>query len=248
MFEGMPILLLIWLAVGISLVWLVSQKRRSSAGLPLAYFLGLSLIHVPGALIYLDAEESNYTRIGFEQTIIGMVAFLGGVTIARCFFMTAPGQQASAGRSQGSISQSFAALNRLALLYLGVGAVVYFVLMRLAAAIPSATAFVAPLGSLIIVGACLRLWVARESRNRPRFWSTLALLPVLPLATVVQGGFIGFGMYGVMAIMAFMFAQSRRRVGYYFARTRRFLCWTFGICELHDRSERNPPACLVPAG
>src|SRR6476646_8509360 len=98
MSEGMPILLLTWLAVGISLVWLVSQKPRSSAGLPLAYFLGLSLIHVPGALIYLDAEESISTRIGFEQTISGMVAFLGGVTIARCFFMTAPGQQASAGR------------------------------------------------------------------------------------------------------------------------------------------------------
>ena len=84
MFESMPTLLLTWLAVGMSLVWFVSQKRRGSAGLPLAYFLGLSLIHVPGALVYLDADESSYTMIGFEQTIIGMVAFLGGVIIARC--------------------------------------------------------------------------------------------------------------------------------------------------------------------
>ena len=84
--KACTILLLTWLAVGISLAWLVSQKRRSSAGLPLAYFLGLSVIHLPGALLYLDAEESNYTRIGFEQTIIGMVAFLGGVTIAKCVF------------------------------------------------------------------------------------------------------------------------------------------------------------------
>ena len=248
MFEGMPILLLIWLAVGISLAWLVSQKRQSSAGLPLAYFLGLSLIHVPGALLYLDAEESNYTRIGFEQTIIGMVAFLGGVTIARCVFVTAPGQQASAGRPQGSTSQSFAALDRLALLYLGVGAVAYFVMLRVAARIPSATAFVAPLGSLIMVGACLRLWVARESRNRLKFWSTMALLPVLPLATVIQGGFIGFGTYWVLAIVTFMFAQSKRRVGYFLLAPVVCLRRTFGIRELHDRSERNPPARLVPAG
>src|SRR6516165_8467168 len=100
MFESMPTLLLTWLAVGMSLVWLVSQKRRGSAGLPLAYFLGLSLIHVPGALVYLDADESSYTMIGFEQTIIGMVAFLGGVIIARCVFVAAPGQQASAKQPQ----------------------------------------------------------------------------------------------------------------------------------------------------
>ena len=97
-----------------------------------------------------------------------------------------------AGRPQGSISQSFAALDRLALLYLGVGAFAYFVMLRVVAGIPSATAFVGPLGSLIMVGACLRLWVARESRNRLKLWSTLALLPVLPLATVIQHGFIGF--------------------------------------------------------
>jgi hypothetical protein len=214
-FEGMPTLLLIWLAVGMSLVWLVSQKRRSSAGLPLAYFLGLSLIHVPGALLYLDADESNYITIGFEQTIIGMVAFLGGVMIARCVFVAAPGQQASVGGPLGFASQSLAALDRLALLYIAVGVVAYFVMLRFTAAIPSATAIVAPLGSLIMVGACLRLWVARETRNRPKFWSTMALLPVLPLATLALGGFLGYGTCWVLAIVTFMFAQSKRRAGFF---------------------------------
>jgi hypothetical protein len=212
MFESMPILLLTWLAVGIGLA-LLSQKR-TSAGLPLAYFLGLSLIHVPGALLYLDAEESNYTRIGFEQTIIGMIAFLGGVTIAKCLFLTAAGQQTSAGRPQGFISQSFAELDRLALLYLGVGGIVSVVMSKLTAGIPSATALVSPLGSFIVVGACLRLWVGRESRNWLKFGSTLALLPVLPLVSVVQNGFIGAGTYGVLDIVAFIFAQSKRKVGY----------------------------------
>jgi hypothetical protein len=215
MFEGMPILLLTWLAVGISLVWLVSQKRRGSAGLPLAYFLGLSLIHVPGALLYLDVDKTNYTMIGFTQTIIGMVAFLGGVMIARCVFVAAAGQQASAGRPQGFTSQPLAALGRLALLYIGVGGVAYFVLLGLVASVPSATAIVAPLGALIMVGACLRFWVARESRNWPKFWSTMALLPMLPLATLVLGGFLGFGTTWIMAIVAFMFAQSKRRVGFF---------------------------------
>jgi hypothetical protein len=215
MFESMPTLLLTWLTIGMSLVWLVSQKRRGSAGLPLAYFLGLSLIHVPGALLHLDADESNYTTIGFEQTIIGMVAFLGGVMIARYVFVSAPRQQASAGRPQALTSQSLAALDRLAVLYIGVGGVAYFVLLRLTASIPSATAIVAPLGQLIMVGACLRFWVARESRNRLKFWSTMALLPVLPLATLVLFGFVGFGTAWILAIVTFVFAQSKRRVGFF---------------------------------
>src|SRR5215211_1894207 len=107
----MVILFLTWIAVGIGLVWLVGRSERSSAGLPLAYFLGLSLIHVPGALIYLDSENlssiATATRTGFEQTIIGMVAFLVGVIIARYTFVPAT---ASTGRPLGFTQETFTAL------------------------------------------------------------------------------------------------------------------------------------------
>ena len=209
----MLILLSIWLAVGIGLI--VCQGRRGSAGLPLAYFLGLSLIHVPGAILYLDAEEGNVTKVGFEQTTIGMVAFLVGVIIARYAFVRPPGQQASAGQTEDFTPRRITVLDRLALLYLIVGGIVSFALMPLVARIPSATAVVAPLGSLIIVGACLRLWVASETRNRLKFWSTMALLPVLPLVTLIQGGFLGVGTFWAMAIVSFLFAQSKRRLVYF---------------------------------
>src|SRR5262249_59057215 len=81
----MVILLVIWFAVGIGLI--LSQGPRGSAGLPLAYFLGLSLIHVPGAMLYLDDNEISsmaaLTKDGFEQTVIGLTAFLAGVLIAK---------------------------------------------------------------------------------------------------------------------------------------------------------------------
>jgi hypothetical protein len=70
----MLVLLLIWFAVCICLLFIGMQKQGSSAGLPLAYFLGLSLIHVPGAILYLDSDGS-WTQLGFEQTVIGMVSF-----------------------------------------------------------------------------------------------------------------------------------------------------------------------------
>ena len=53
----MVILLLIWALIGIAIAWLVAKKGGGSAGLPLAYFLALSLIHTPGALLYLDGDD-----------------------------------------------------------------------------------------------------------------------------------------------------------------------------------------------
>ena len=211
----MLILLSIWLAVGIGLTWTIGQARRGSAGLPLAYFLGLSLIHIPGAILYLDAEEGNVTKVGFEQTTFGAVAFLVGVIIARYVFDHPQGRQTSAGPTEDLTPRRMATLDRLALLYLIVGSIVFFALMPLVGGIPSVTAVVAPLGSLIMVGACVRLWVASESRNWLKFWFTMALLPVLPLTTLIQGGFLGFGTSWVLAIIAFIFAQSKRRFVYF---------------------------------
>jgi hypothetical protein len=209
----MLFLLIIWLAVGIALAVLASQ-RRESAGLTLAYFLGISLIHVPGAILYLDGNEmastSFATIIGFEQTIIGLVAFLSGVVLAKYAF------RVNAERPQ-HIKQSQYALARtdgLARVYLWVGAVVYFVVLSLISGIASLTAIFAPLGSLIVVGACLRFWVANKEGNWLKFWFAVALLPLLPLATLIQGGFIGFGTYWVLAIVAFLFVQSKHKVRY----------------------------------
>jgi hypothetical protein len=209
----MLILLSIWLAVGIGLI--VCQGRGGSAGLPLAYFLGLSLIHVPGATLYLDAEEGNVTKVGFEQTTIGVVAFLVGVIIARYAFARPPRQRVSAGQAEDFTPRRITVLDRLALLYLIVGGIVSFALMPFVALIPSATALVAPLGSLVIVGFCLRLWVATETRNRLKFWSTMALLPALPLVTLIRGGFLGGGTIWGITIVSFLFAQSKRKLVYF---------------------------------
>ena len=108
-------------------------------------------------------------------------------------------------------SQRLALVDSLARVYLLIGAVMYLVVGQLIGQIPSAAVFVSALGSLIIVGACLRLWVAREQQLWLKFWSTVALLPLLPLATVVKGGFIGYGTMWLLIVVAFVFAGSRRK-------------------------------------
>jgi hypothetical protein len=210
----MLILFSVWLATGIGLVWIVTQRWKGSAGLPLAYFMALSVLHVPGAMLYLGSEEShsmaNMTKEGFEQTVIGMTAFLTGVIIARYVSAGSWGRQAS----QPHDFVSLAGLDRLALLYLSVGGVCYFGLRPLVGSLPSVPALIAPLGSLIIIGACLWLWVTREKRESFRFWLMVAFLPVLPLTTLIRGGFLGFGTFMVLTIVAFLIAQSRRRFGF----------------------------------
>jgi hypothetical protein len=109
-------------------------------------------------------------------------------------------------------SLDLATLDRVAVIYLS-GGCAYFVLMRFGN-IPTLGAIISSFAYLLIVGACLRLWVARESKNPTKFWSTVALLPVLPAVTMLKDGFIGFGTYWALAIMSFTFAGSKRRFGY----------------------------------
>jgi hypothetical protein len=209
----MLILVLIWFVVGVGLTLMC---RRFSAGIPLAYFVGLSLIHVPGAIVNLDAEEGNWTRLGFEQTVIGMVAFMIAVLVARCVVFSLRPDYRDDWQSKDLTSNRLAALDRLALLYFIFGAVACFVLLPLFGKVATLTAVISSICSLIIVGACLRLWVAKESQNRRKFWSTFALLPFFPFITVVQGGFLGLGTNMALTISSFQFSQSKRRLSYYF--------------------------------
>jgi hypothetical protein len=209
-------LFVIWCAVGIGLVWL---SGRSSAGIPLAYFLGLSVIHVPGAILDLGVTDVSLnafaTRVGFEQTVIGMVAFLCAVMVARfTAFRQHPGRRALVEAPHVLPPDQAAAVDRRALLYLGLGGIAYFVLLPLLGGIATITAIIASLGSLIIVGLCLRLWAASETRNSWKFWSTIILLPLLPLVSVVQSGLISYGTSWVLAIASFIVCQSKRRFGY----------------------------------
>jgi hypothetical protein len=204
-------LMLVWLAVGIGMMLI--GTGRSSAGMPLAYFLGLSLIHAPGAMIYLEAADWDpiavRTREGFEQTVIGMVAFLIAVIIAR---VTVFGWRAD-GQPRVRQRRDLAVWDRLSRFYL-VGGCSWFVLTPFIGAIPSVSSVIASLSLLLVVGTSLRLWVARKSRNLRKFWVTIALLPLLPLLTVIREGFLGAGMYWVLAVISFIVAQSKQRISY----------------------------------
>ena len=92
----------------------------------------------------------------------------------------------------------------------------YFILIPLTFRVPSLTAVVSPFATLLIIGLWLLLYRAVfAAGGQKRTLATLALLPFLPLATLVTGGFLGYGIYWVLSVIAFLFVIARSRQWFY---------------------------------
>jgi hypothetical protein len=206
--------LLIWVALLVGLVFLVMDKRRRAGALTLTYFLALSLGHVPGLLAYLDPDllsDSEPTKVGFNVTLIGMTAFIAGATAARIL----PQRTTSLKAHQHTVSPQI--LSRLGWRMLTIGIVCSFGAGAIAALLPSLTAITSVLGALLILGIWVQLAVAANTNNSRRTLLILATVPLLPLSTLVTGGFIGFGTIWALSVMSFLFVITRRRLWFYLA-------------------------------
>jgi hypothetical protein len=202
--------LLIWVTLFVGLIFLVVDRRRKRGALTLAYFLTLSLGHVPGVLAYLDPGfglfTAEATKVGFDTTLIGMTAFCVGALVAA---RVLPPRAANAKPYQQTVSAE--AFSRIGWRMLTIGIAAYFIVLPVAALLPSVTAIASVAGLLLILSFWLRLYVADG-------WQTLwilATIPLLPLSTLVTGGFIGFGTIWALAIVAFYFVIARRRFWFY---------------------------------
>jgi hypothetical protein len=211
----MESLIFIWVALLLTLVIFAIGRPGKGGVLTLAYFLGLSLIHVPGVLPFLTPgsglDDFDETRLGFELTLLGMAAFVAGAVLA--------GSTARRSAAARGVSPQWRAhvFDRLGRRTLGLGVLAYFVLVPLSGRVPSLTAVVSALATLLIVGLWLVLYGASVIADRRRSLATLALLPLLPLATLVTGGFLGYGVYWVLTVIAFLFVIARRRIWFYAA-------------------------------
>jgi hypothetical protein len=207
--------LLVWGALFVALVALAIDKRRRVGALALAYFFGISLIHVPGALAYLSPGvnwgNAEATKVGFEVTLVGMAAFVAGVAAARV---------ASRRQDRELLLQHIAVaksglLDRFGKRVTLIGFMCYFVLLPISALLPSLTALISSLAVLLIVGFWIRLYAAAAIRRLGQTLSVLAMLPLLPLATLVTGGFMSFGTGWVLSIVAFSYLIARRWIWIY---------------------------------
>jgi hypothetical protein len=96
-----------------------------------------------------------------------------------------------------------------------VGFVTYVFLMQAAKSIPSGTALMSSLGSLMVIGIWLRFYIASVTESSGRILSTLLLLPLLPVTSLSAAGFLGYGVYWALSGVAFLFIILRRRFWFY---------------------------------
>jgi hypothetical protein len=100
---------------------------------------------------------------------------------------------------------------------LTMGIVSYFFVFPFSALLPSFTAFIMAMGALLILGLWVWLYSAVTAKKSGKILAFIAMLPILPVATLVTGGLLGYGTVWVLSIVAFYFVIARRRIGFYLA-------------------------------
>ena len=204
--------LLIWAALLVGVVFLAVDRRRGIGALAVAYFLSLSLGHIPGLLVYLNPNmTAEATKVGSDVTLIGMTAFIVGTLAAR--ILQRPTKSAEA--DQPAFSDDI--LSWLGWRVLIIGAVAQFVVLPVSALLPSLTAITSSLGTLLVLGFWLLFYSATIANESSRALRILTMLPLLPLGTLVTGGFLGYGTVWVLSIVVFYFVIARRRIWFYLA-------------------------------
>lgn len=203
------VLLVVWLALAAALVLFGVSRRQATGGLTLGYFLSLSLIHVPGVLPYVvEGPELRFreaTMLGFRVTLLGMAAYVVGAMVARRL------EKRRTRRGPVPAADRAAIFDRFGWRAIGVGAFCYFVLTPILGRIPSMTAIFSQLGGLLVLGICMRLYSASLVNDRKRTFSALALVPVLPLSSLLANGIINYGTNWAIGVVSFLFGFSRRR-------------------------------------
>ncbi len=195
---------LFWVLMRITQVW------RHVGALSVAYFLTSSLNCVPGVLANVGGTPTDplyqQTYLGFAATLIGLTAFCLGTLIARLV----PSRPV-----KGGSKPKLKVYNRISWRMISVGAFCYFVLIPLSFRVASLTSLVSPLGTMMILGFWVKLYVIPPNGGGGRVAKVFAMLPALPASTVVGGGFLGYGTNWLVTVVTFQFTRSRARWLYY---------------------------------
>ncbi len=202
----------IWF-VALAAILLVQRGRALvSVGLVLAYLLGLGVIHVPGAMLYLDEGYRFYdpelVRLGFQQTAFFVLGFGCGAVITIWLWRNL---RASDDSEMLSPVNSFLPDPRVYWTCVAIGLINYFFLAPILGRIPTLSAVSSVLNQLLLLGICLGMWHGWHTRK----WSMLLVwglfLGLLPVMTMLEQGFIGFGVYASLTGLAFAFSFMRPR-------------------------------------
>lgn len=193
----------LWASLVVSLaafVWLAFVLRRQghSLGLPIAYLVGLMLIHAPGAYAHLVHEhvlqESEITVRGMSIAAVAALAFVFGVQLVVARRITIP--LVDAPRKDFVLFCLFAG---------------WFLVYGLAFlhSIPSIGAAIQKGGAIWMLGVLLGLRSAIAHGNVPWIAMWGAALAVYPILMLLMGGFLSYGTAAIIGVLSVLVVSTK---------------------------------------
>lgn len=214
----------LWFVVLAVVLFSLRAQATFGVGLVLAYVLNLALLHLPGALLYLNPEYEYYKRswieLGFAASTYSIVGFGIGALVVGLFLREERRREAEAWQANEAatdVNDAEALPKRtvfhsgLVWLYVLLGLLSYFVISPLASNVPTASAVISVLNQLLLLGICLGMWNAWQKRNLLALAFWVATLGALPVMTIVVQGFIGFGTVALLTGLSFLVSFFRPR-------------------------------------
>jgi hypothetical protein len=200
----MEFLFIVWIFFAVIFFLLIGNGEKGGA-LTMSYFFGLSLIHVPG--LYVNTSSKNglpyniETENGFIFTLYGMFFFLIGILIAK---IVSAKKKSNLQHKHDYLKQS-----RYLIIF---GLAVFIIFLPIVTFIPSLTSIVSPLNGLLMIGFWYLFFYAKISNKNKYIYIGLFTLPILPILTMITGGFMGFGVYWVLTIVSFLYVLNKKTV------------------------------------
>jgi hypothetical protein len=199
---------LLTLAVLLGRAWGVG---RPVAGLSLAYWLNLSLIHLISGIIqafpWYKSPHREESILGFKVTGYAVIGLLVGNAVIAPLIVPASDKREPSPSADVHPRQ-------LAVRLIWAGVVCNFLLLGVLGNIPSLGAVVSGGLSLAVAGFCLLWWGYWRAGEKGKAWRVLCYAPLFPVLTLGLHGFLGAGVVVCLQLASFVavFYRPRRTV------------------------------------
>ncbi len=214
------LLVIVWIIVIAILGLYYWRKREQSAGVVLTYVALFSGSHaLQGAIYampwYKPLFEPALVFEGFVQSTIGLVSLAVGVLIVAPILRQAShkSQSAPVEPSPAAAHNMQYAASKLPIFYLVIGLIAYFIFTPVFANVPTLSAFIGGLYRLVHVGLALSFWreFTKPKRNVFMFLVLTGVTIIWPMVTIVNEGFLGFGLWPTVFIFISVILRQRRK-------------------------------------
>lgn len=231
--SRLVLLVIVWLACLVAIAMMRFRQGAEGTGLVFAYLVNLWVAHWLGAAMYLfpwyNMQDWRVVQSGFEQSVYAVAALAVGSVVVAPILMSL--------RSPWPSIRTGEPDPKLAKTYFVVGATAYAALSTFLGDLPTIGSLLVAAQQLLVVGLCLTCWHAWHGGRVNRLVGWLLATSLLPFATIVFSGFLGYG--AVAALVIYLFVGSvvrpRWKVGVGFM-ILAYLGLSFYVSYMRDRS------------